>query len=102
MDICDFANAIPVAARRLAKEVVGAIFVAAMPPSNSLANFKEVVGAVFVAAMPPSNSLANFTMVEDIKDWDGEEKSEVDTRYFEVNIFSGGKTKLKSSSHISP
>ena len=59
MDICDFANAIPVAARRLAKEVVGAIFVVAIPPA------KEVVGAIFVVAIPPSNSLANFTMVED-------------------------------------
>ena len=53
MDICDFANAIPVAVRRLAK---------------------EVVGAIFVVAIPPSNSLANFTMVEDKKMRDGEEK----------------------------
>jgi len=50
MDMCDFVNenATPVAARRLAKEVVVAIFVVVMPPtSNSLANFMVEAFKIF-------------------------------------------------------
>ena len=69
----EVANVIPVAARRLAKEVVVAIFV----------------------AIPPSNSLANFTMVDDNRQSGNrrgkEDTLNVDTRYLEKSsLFSGG------------